>query len=231
MKINGFLKTTLLDYPGKVACTIFCGACNFRCPYCQNGDLVLHHADLPAYSEEEIFSHLQKRSAILDGVCVTGGEATLQPDLPEFLSKVKNLGLLVKLDTNGYRPDILKNLIQQKLVDYVAMDIKHAPQKYNMICNVPNFSLEPIQESISFLINGTLPHEFRTTVVREFHTAEDLIAIAHWIKGTDAYFLQSYRDSEAVLQKGYHAYSPTEMESLLTQVQDILPQTSLRGTM
>lgn len=231
MQINGFLKTTLLDYPGKVACTIFCGACNFRCPYCQNGDLVLHHTELPTYSEEEIFAHLQKRRAVLDGICVTGGEATLQPDLPDFLKKIKALGLSVKLDTNGYRPDILKYLVQQELIDYVAMDIKHAPLKYNEICNVSNFSMEPIQESISFLIEGSLPYEFRTTVVKELHTAEDLIEIAHWIDGADAYFLQSYRDSEAVLQAGFHAYSPEEMAKLLSQVQSILPQAALRGTM
>lgn len=229
MHINGFLKTTLLDYPGQVACTVFCGSCNFRCPFCHNGDLVLTPQSMPLIAEDTIFAHLRKRQGILDGVCVTGGEPTLQPDLPDFLRKVKKLGFQVKLDTNGYRPEILRSLCEEGLVDYVAMDVKQAPDKYNSICQVSDFSLTRIQESIDYLISGSIPYEFRTTIVRELHTIEDMRAIAHWIRLASSYYLQSYKDSDQVMVPGFSAYTPAELDQILSEVQKELPQASLRG--
>ncbi len=165
MQIHGFQKTTLLDFPGRVACTIFTGGCNFRCPFCHNGDLVLDPANVPRIAEDEIFLQLEKRRGILDGVCITGGEPTLQPDLADFIKKIRASGLLVKLDTNGYQPDILERLVADGLVDYVAMDIKHCPEKYNFISQVRDFDFGRIQESVSFLLEGNVPCEFRTTIV------------------------------------------------------------------
>ncbi|MGN0482118.1 MAG: anaerobic ribonucleoside-triphosphate reductase activating protein [Lachnospiraceae bacterium] len=229
MQIHGFLKTTLLDYPGQVACTIFCGSCNFRCPYCHNSELVLHPNEMPLIGEEEIFSHLQKRKGILDGVCITGGEATLQADLVPFIEKIKELGYLVKLDTNGYRPDVLKELCEKQLLDYVAMDIKHSREKYYTICRMDSFSLAPIETSVNFLKEGHVPYEFRTTVIKELHTPQDLCDIARWISEADAYYLQSYRDSEEVMERRFSAYSTEEFLKIEAQVKQILPCTKLRG--
>ena len=164
MQINGFNKTTLLDYPGHVACTVFTGGCNFCCPFCQNGDLVLHAGQLPQIPEEEIFQVLRKRQGILTGICVTGGEPTLQPDLDIFLSRVKELGYLVKLDSNGYRPEVLESLCGRKLVDYIAMDIKSSPENYTKTIGLPALDMGRIRASVDFIRSCGLPYEFRTTV-------------------------------------------------------------------
>lgn len=229
MQILGLNKTTLLDYPEHVAATLFTGGCNFRCPFCQNGDLALHPVSLPAYDEAEIFSFLKKRAGILTGVCISGGEPTLQPDLADFIARIKNLGYLIKLDTNGYCPDILESLIQQNLLDYVAMDIKNSLSHYAETAGLSSLDTGRIQASVSLLMTSSLSFEFRTTVVKELHCAEDFEEIGNWLSGCPVYYLQSYKDSEAVLTSGFHAY---DKETLLSFREILLPHilhTHLRG--
>ena len=229
MQILGFQKTTLLDYPGHVATTVFTGGCNFRCPFCHNGDLVLHPQELPACTEAEIFAHLKKRQGILDGVCITGGEPTLQPDLVAFIREVRALGYDIKLDTNGYRPDVLAQLCEQGLIDYVAMDIKHSPAKYNTICNIANFQLEHILSAVEFLKSGVVPYEFRTTLIQELHTPEDITAIGEWLSGSKAYFLQAYKDSDSVIQSGFHTPDRDTLLQFVELLKPYVPAVQLRG--
>lgn len=228
MIIKGLQKTTLLDFPEKLACVVFTGGCNFRCPFCHNASLVLHPNDAGEISEDEFFSYISKRKNMLDGVCITGGEPLLCPGIEEFMQKIKNEGLAVKLDTNGTFPKKLKSIIDNNLVDYVAMDIKNSKEKYALTAGVDKFPTE-IEESINIIMNSAPDYEFRTTVVKEMHTKEDLIDIAHWIKGTKKYFLQSYVDSGDTIKPGFSAYSPQEMLDMLKDVKKILPVASLRG--
>ncbi len=227
MKIHGFNKLTLLDYPGHTAAVLFLGHCNFRCLFCQNSSLVLFPDQEPDISKEEIFSFLKKRRGILEGVCITGGEPTLSPDLPQLASDLKSLGYLVKLDTNGSRPDMLKFLAAHRLVDYVAMDIKSSPQRYPSVCGYT--SLSSVEESVSFLLRGSVPYEFRTTVVKELHSGRDFEDIARWIAGCPRYFLQSYLDSEGVLTPGLHSCTLQELEHYLAIVKKTIPGAQLRG--
>ena len=229
MQIFGFNKTTLLDYPEHVACTLFTGGCNFRCPFCHNGGLVEGLSEQVPIPEEEIFSVLKKRRHLLSGVCVTGGEPTLHADLPEFLGKIKKLGYLVKLDTNGYRPDVLATLHREGLLDYVAMDIKSGPEGYAKAAGLPVLDLDRIRESVSYLRGCGLPYEFRTTVVKELHSREDMLSIGRWLAGSRAYFLQSYRDSDAVLRPGYSSHSRETLEEFLSLVRPFIPSAALRG--
>lgn len=215
MRIVGLMKTTLLDYPGKVASTIFTGGCNFRCPYCHNGDLVLNHTTMEPYSEEEIFSHLNKRKNTLNGVCITGGEPTLQSELPEFIRKVKTLNLLVKLDTNGTNPALLSSLLNEGLLDYVAMDIKHCKSKYNDVACMNPLDLQSIEDSVEILKNSSIDYEFRTTVTRELHKMEDFQEIGKWIEGSKAYYLQPYKESEQVISKIFTTYSAAEFDEIV----------------
>ena len=229
MQIHGFHKTTLLDFPGHIASTVFTGGCNFCCPYCHNGNLVLRPGEMPVISQDEILAHLEKRRTILDGVCITGGEPTLQPDLEEFIRKIKALELKVKLDTNGYRPEILMDLCKQGLIDYVAMDIKGTPEQYEEITGVKPWDFNKIQASIYFLMSGEVPYEFRTTVVREFHSLEDLLEISGWISGARAYYLQNYQDSEQVIVRGFHGYESEELKQICRMVQKKIPAARVRG--
>jgi len=229
MQILGFNKTTLLDFPEHVASTIFTGGCNFRCPFCHNGDLVLNPNSVESYDEATILTYLNKHKNMLDGICVTGGEPTLQRDLPEFLSKVKALGLLVKLDTNGYNPAALRALLENKLVDYVAMDIKNSKEKYAMTTGVAGLDIDKIDESVRMLLTGSTPYEFRTTVVKELHKAEDFERIGEWIKGTPCYYLQSYRETEQVISPGFTAYGKDELESFRELLLKYIPCVELRG--
>ena len=215
MRIVGLMKTTLLDYPGKVASTVFTGGCNFRCPYCHNGDLVLSHTTMEPYSEEEIFEHLSKRKNTLGGVCITGGEPTLQTDLPNFIAKVKELSLLIKLDTNGTNPTMLTKLLDDKLLDYVAMDIKHSKSKYNEVACMENFSLASIEESVEILKGSNIEYEFRTTVTRQLHSIDDFKKIGKWISGSKAYFLQPYKESDQVISKIFSTYTSEEFDEIL----------------
>lgn len=229
MKICGLLKTTLLDFPGRVACTIFTGGCNFRCPFCHNSDL-LGQDGTADYTEEEIFAFLKKRRGILKGVCITGGEPTLQPDLEAFIRTVRTLGLAVKLDTNGYRPELLKDLCSKGLLDYVAMDIKAARNRYGETAGAPGLDMTRIDESIRFLLSGSVPYEFRTTVVKGLHTEEDFREIGPWIRGCARYFLQCFTESEQVLvPETYSAFTKDEMLGFAALVRPYVGQVSLRG--
>lgn len=229
MKIYGLNKTTLLDYPGRVAATIFLGGCNFRCPFCQNSSLVLSPDRQPEIPEEEVLSFLKKRKGILEGVCVTGGEPTLSPELPEFLKKIQDLGYPVKLDTNGSRPQVLKDLANRNLIQMTAVDIKACPNNYPSLCGLVHPDLDSIKETVDFLINGSLDYEFRTTVVRELHTEQDFIQIGQWIAGAKAYYLQAYRDSEEVLQPGFSSYSQKELMYFRDILKRTIPLVELRG--
>ena len=224
MQIFGFNKTTLLDFPEHVACTVFTGGCNFRCPFCQNGDLVLHGGSLPVLDEEEVFGVLRKRKGILTGVCVTGGEPTLQRDLDVFLSRVKELGYLVKLDSNGYRPEVLQSLRERGL-----MDIKSSPENYARTAGVKELDMGLIRESVDFIRSCGLDYEFRTTVVRELHSSGDFLSIGEWLKGCKAYFLQSYVESEGVICKEFSSYSKEELEEFVTLLKPYIDNVSLRG--
>ena len=229
MQIFGFNKTTLLDFPEHVACTVFTGGCNFRCPFCQNGDLVLHGGSLPVLDEEEVFRVLRKRKGILTGVCVTGGEPTLQRDLDVFLSRVKELGYLVKLDSNGYRPEVLQSLCERGLVDYFAMDIKSSPENYARTAGVKELDMGLIRESVDFIRSCGLDYEFRTTVVRELHSSGDFLSIGEWLKGCKDYFLQSYVESEGVICKEFSSYSKEELEEFVMLLKPYIDNVSLRG--
>ncbi|MEG0972016.1 MAG: anaerobic ribonucleoside-triphosphate reductase activating protein [Lachnospiraceae bacterium] len=229
MQIHGFLKTTLLDYPRHVASTIFTGSCNFHCPFCHNGDLVLHPNRVPLISEEEIFTYLKKRKGILEGVCISGGEPTLQADLRDFILKIKELGYLVKLDTNGYRPDVLSSLLQEHLLDYVAMDIKNSPGKYELTCACPGLDLSLIERSTDLLMNGSIPFEFRTTIVRQLHVIEDMDEIGRWLKDAPAYYLQNYTESDNVISPGFTPCSIEELKQFQERAARYIPSTLLRG--
>ena len=227
MLIKGLQKLTLLDYPGKVACTVFTGGCNFRCPFCHNASLVTH-MDSETISEDEFFSFLNKRTGIIEGVCISGGEPTLQDDLEKFIRKIKDMGFSVKLDTNGYRPDILKNLCNNGLIDYVAMDIKNSPDKYDITAGIENIDLKNIEESASFLINGNIDFEFRTTVVKEYHTYSDFEQIGKWLKSDSKYFLQSFIDSGDTIKTGLNPHDAEQLRAFADILHNYIPNIEIR---
>ncbi len=228
MNIQGFQKLTLLDYPGRVACTIFTGGCNFRCPFCHNAGLVEGAGDTP-YDPVEILETLKKRRGLLDGVCITGGEPLLHRDLPDFIGEVRTMGFAVKLDTNGSFPDRLQALIQAGLVDYVAMDIKNCKERYAETVGKADFDIAPVEASVQYLLEGHVDYEFRTTVVQEFHTPQDIVAITQWIEGAPRYFLQNFVDSGNLLCAGLHGVPKETMEEMRAKACQILPNTQLRG--
>lgn len=229
MLILGITKTTLLDYPGRVAASIFTGGCNFRCPYCHNKDIVLKNKALPLYGETEIFSFLEKRKHLLSGVCITGGEPTLHNGLPDFIKRIRTLGYCVKLDTNGTNPNMLETLLKNKLIDYCAMDIKNSPEKYGLTVGRKS-DMPSVESSVQLLLSQQeIPYEFRTTVVSELHDSTDIDAIAKWISGAKAYFLQPYADSEGVLCKGFHAPSHETLESYIALCKPFIHNVALRG--
>ena len=229
MKIYGLNKTTLLDYPGKVAATIFLGGCNFRCPFCQNSSLVLNPSAQPEIPVKEVLSFLKKRKGILDGICITGGEPTLSPDLPELLQEIRTLGYPIKLDTNGTHPALLKTLTEQNLIQMTAVDIKACPDNYPALCGLVHPELDAVKETVEFLKNGILDYEFRTTVIRELHSEKDFIEIGQWLTGAKAYYLQAYRDSEEVLQPGFSSYTRKELEHFREILKRTIPLVELRG--
>ncbi len=228
MKIMGLQKLTLLDYPGKMACTVFTGGCNFRCPFCHNAGLVVGQEEKEVISEEEFFAFLDKRKGILNGVCITGGEPTLQKDLEVFIRRIRENGFLIKLDTNGYRPEVLKDFVNKGLLDYVAMDIKNSPTRYSVTTGVDT-DMKKIRESVEFLMSGKVEYEFRTTVVRELHSAQDIQDIGVWIKGATRYYLQSFVDSGNVISEGYSAWDKEEMHRFLAIIKGYVPAAELRG--
>lgn len=230
MKIHGFMKTTLLDYPGKVSCIVFTAGCNLRCPFCHNSFLVTDISSEREISQNQIFEYINKRKGILDGVCISGGEPLLNDDIFDFVRKIKETGLLVKLDTNGTFPEKLKKAVEEKIVDYVAMDIKNTDEKYAQTVGIENFDTAPINESIDFLLLNKVDYEFRTTVVREFHTAEDIENIAKRISGAKKYFLQTFIDSGNLIGSNLHGYSSGEMNKLKETAQQYVVDVIVRGS-
>ena len=228
MDIHGLQKLTLLDYPGKVACTVFLGGCNLRCPFCHNGELVLSPGPA-ALTEEELLTFLGRRQGLLDGVCITGGEPLLRPDLPRLLEAVKDLGFALKLDTNGGFPQALEAVIHRGLVDYVAMDIKNSLPRYPETAGVPGLDVGPYRKSAALLLEGRVDFEFRTTVVRELHDGDSFRSIGPWLKGARRYFLQAFVDRDTVLAPGLHPCTRAEMEAFADLVRPYIPQVELRG--
>ena len=230
MLVSGLQKLTLLDYPGKVACTVFTGGCNFRCPFCHNSSLVLPEQIAHDSSVDEVLRFLKKRVGVLDGVAVTGGEPLIHADMADFLREVKAMGYMVKLDSNGSFPDRLIALVQAGLVDRVAMDIKNSPALYAKTAGLEKLDMEAITRSKDFLLKGTVDYEFRTTVVKGLHTAESLMEAARFIEGAKEYYLQQYKDSGAVLAaEGLGAFDADEMHALADAVRPIVPTVEVRG--
>ena len=229
MRIGGIQKLTLLDYPGKVACTVFLSGCNLRCPYCHNPGLVLpEQSEGSEIPEAEVLSFLERRKGKLDGVCITGGEPTLQPELPEFLEKLRRLGYAVKLDINGTNPAMLKALLQERVLDYVAMDIKNSPSRYAETCGGID-CLSRVQESAALLMDGTVDYEFRTTAVAELHDDDSFREIAQWIAGAKRYYIQCFIDRDSVLRTGLHAPDKAQLERWADIVRPLIPSVELRG--
>ncbi|MGB8451165.1 MAG: anaerobic ribonucleoside-triphosphate reductase activating protein [Anaerocolumna sp.] len=229
MEIHGLNKTTLLDYPGHLASTIFLGGCNFRCPFCHNASLVLSPSGQPAIPEESVFRYLNKRIGIIEGICITGGEPTLYPGLTKFIHKIKEMGFLVKLDTNGNNPHIIKELIKCGYLDYIAMDIKNSKAKYGLSSGINNFDTTRIDESISYLLSDPIEYEFRTTVVKEHHTLGDMNDIGEWIKGAKAYYLQAYKDSGDTIATGLTSPSKADLYLYKDILSSYVSYVNIRG--
>ena len=228
LKIYGLQKMTLLDYPGHVACTVFLNACNFRCPYCHNFELVTGDAP-PVMGTEELFAFLDKRRGLLDGVAITGGEPCLHPELPDLIRGIRAHGFKIKLDTNGCYPAMLRRLLEDRLVDYVAMDIKNSPARYAETAGLKDADLTPVRESVSLLLNSDTDYEFRTTVIDELHSIEDFAEIGRWIRGAKRYFLQPFTDRDTVPYEGFHAPSAEKLRAMLEQVKPWVEKAELRG--
>ena len=230
MRLGGLQKLTLLDYPGLVACTVFTVGCNMRCPFCQNASLVNRIEEENLLSEEEFFSFLKKRQGILDGVCITGGEPTLQPDLKEFIAKIKSMGYKVKLDTNGSFPDKVKEILDSGNVDFVAMDLKNTLDRYAETVGVPGFDTSKIVESIRIIKESGVEYEFRTTVVSPLHRPEDFGELAKLVEGSPRYFLQNFVDSgDLVAGDGMKELTEEEISAALANAKEIIPQAKIRG--
>ncbi len=231
IKIGGLQKLTLLDYPSKLASTVFTSGCSFKCPFCHNKDLVFVPENYSFLDVEDVIAYLEKRKKILDGVCITGGEPLLQEGLLPFIERIKEMGYLVKLDTNGNDPKKLKEIVNSGLVDYVAMDVKNCKEKYHETVglNKQVFDIGRIEESISFLLEEHVDYEFRTTIVKELHQKEDVLALANWIKGAKQYYLQQYVPSENVIEQVFSSYNKEEMEELCNAVKEVIPTCKLRG--
>ena len=229
MKLGGLQKMTLLDFPGRVACTVFTVGCNFRCPFCHNSSLVVG-PEVPQLPQDDFFAFLKKRQGLLDGVAITGGEPLLHPDMPEFLEKIRALGYAVKLDTNGAFPDRLQKILEAGLADYVAMDVKNSKEKYELTAGVAGI-LPRVEKSMALLREGKIPFAFRTTLVDELHEPADFAAIGQWIAGTERYFIQGFVDSGDILAGGdaYHAASPEKAAACLEAIRPWVPKAQLRG--
>ena len=228
MKIYGMEKLSLVDFDGKIATTLFTGSCNFRCGFCHNSPLVLDVNKLPYIPETEIFSFLTQRQGIIEGVCISGGEPTLCNDLPEFCAKIKALGYPIKLDTNGTNPKMLETLVKEKLIDYVAMDIKNSPEGYAKTAGT-EVDMDAVGESVRYLLSGAVDYEFRTTVVKGYHTEADFQSIGRWIKGANAYFIQCFKDSGDIIEKGLEKPEEIEVFAFLEAVKPYVPNAQIRG--
>ena len=241
MKIYGFQKLTLLDFPERLAAIVFTGGCNFRCPWCQNGELTAPAAD-PALSEADVMRQLERRASMLEGVVISGGEPTLQPDLREFVLRCRGLGYKIKLDTNGSRPDVWIPLAEEGLLDYVAMDIKADKEKYREACGLPDIDMQAVAKSVNYLLSrcsrnaassagrpDDFHYEFRTTVIPEIHDSDSIARIAARIAGAERYYLQAYRDSESVLERRFTEPDADYMNKMLAAARKFVPHAELRG--
>lgn len=226
MKIYGLQKTSLLDYPGHISAIVFTGGCNFNCPFCQNSGL-LHPQDRDLINMDELFSFLKKRSGILEGVVITGGEPTLFSDLPEFISRIRNLGLKVKLDTNGARPEAIRLLLENHLLDYIAMDVKASPEHYPQAAGT-NISMVPIRQSIQLIMESGLPYEFRTTVVQELHEIPRFHQLGQLISNADLCYLQTFQDGSTVNVQGLHPFSKEDMKKAAEILQLYVHEVKIR---
>ncbi len=229
MRIYGMEKLSLVDFDGKVACTLFTGNCNFRCGFCHNSPLVLDYKFLPEIDESEVFAYLNKRKGILEGVCISGGEPTLEKDLPLFIEKVKDLGYAVKLDSNGTNPELIKSLFENGLIDYLAMDIKNNKEDYAKIIGFDKYDTKKVEKSVDFLLNGKFPYEFRTTLINEFHKKENVALIGEWIKGADKYFLQKFKNSESCISQNLSAVDDKTVLEFRDILQNNVKKVFLRG--
>jgi len=226
MKISGIQKLTLLDFPGKVACTVFTPGCNLRCPFCHNATLVFSCTD--EIGEENVLAFLKKRVGILDGMCVTGGEPLLQKDIADFLRKVKALGYQIKLDTNGTFPDRLQPLLAEQLVDYVAMDIKAAPGNYDNATGVVT-DLEKVRQSVELLKHSGIPYEFRTTTVKGIHTTADFTELAQWLQGAENYYIQQYKIADDMIGAPFESFTKAELDAFATIMRQAVKNVGVRG--
>ncbi len=229
MKLYGLQKLSMVDYPGKLAATVFAGGCNLRCPFCHNALLVTRLGESVRLETEEVLNFLRRRRGLLDGVVLSGGEPLLQQDAPDFLRQVKALGFAVKLDTNGCHPQALARILEAGLVDYVAMDIKNAPEKYARTVGLPSFDLMPVRESIALLKAGGVEYEYRTTVVRELHSIDDIQAIGSWLNGSPRYFLQNFEDSGNLIGAGFHGFSEAELTAMAAAAEPCFGTVGIRG--
>ena len=228
MLIAGFQKTSFVDYPGQPCAVVFTPYCNMDCVYCHNAHIIKR--DAPLIPEEPVLEYLEKRAGLLTAVVISGGEPTLQPELPEFLEKIRNLGYAIKLDTNGTNPGMLQGLLRDGILAYVAMDIKNAPELYAETVGVPVLDLAPVERSKNYLLEGHVDYEFRTTVVRGLHTAESIAGAAKWIAGAKEYYLQQFKDSGDVLKlDGLGAYGEKEMHTLASSAAEYVPAVQVRG--
>jgi len=229
MHICGLQKLAMVDYPGKLAATVFTGGCNLRCPFCHNALLVTRLNESPVITEEEVLDFLASRKGFLDGVVLSGGEPLMQPGAADFLAKVRELGYATKLDTNGCYPEVLADILDRGLVDYVAMDIKNSREKYAQTVGIPDFDIAPVEKSVQLLKESGVDHEFRTTVVRELHTTEDIHSIGQWISGAPRYYLQQFVDSGNLIAAGLHPLEKAELLALQAVARDFFSVAEVRG--
>ena len=229
MRILGLQKLSLLDFPGKVAATVFTGGCDLRCPFCHNAPLVLPGRGTSALDAGAVLDFLASRRGLLDGVVLSGGEPLLQPDAADFLAEVKAMGFAVKLDTNGCHPDALADILDRRLADYVAMDIKNSLEKYPWTVGVPGFDTAPVERSARLLMEGPADYEFRTTLVRPFHEVGDMETIGRWLRGARRYYLQAFVDSGDLVGGGCAPFTPEEMEGFLQAARPFFQSAALRG--
>ena len=229
MHIHGLQKLAMVDYPGKLAATVFTGGCDLRCPFCHNALLVTRLAETPEIPEEAVLDFLASRKGLLDGVVLTGGEPLLQSGVTDFLRRVREMGFAVKLDTNGCYPEALAAVLAAGLADYVAMDVKNSRERYAETVGVPGFDLAPVEASIRLLQRSAVDHEFRTTLVRELHSEADLDAIAAWLEGAPRYFLQNFVDSGNLIGRGYHGFSAAELHAFAARMAPHFGAVAVRG--
>ncbi|MBQ7464541.1 MAG: anaerobic ribonucleoside-triphosphate reductase activating protein [Lachnospiraceae bacterium] len=229
MRIYGLTKTTLLDYPGRTACTVFAGNCNFRCIYCHNFELVTDPPQDSIIKEEEIIAFLEKRKNVLQGICISGGEPTLDPGLKDFIKKVRDTGYPVKLDTNGYRPEVLKELLSEGLIDMVAMDIKTDRERYPVLTGIPGLDIKKLDESVKLIMESGIEYEFRCTVIRGFFDEKASHDVGVWLEGAERLFLQEYEESENVPDRTLQAASKEEMEKYREILSGYIKEVKLRG--